>query len=258
MLRNIALYFHTVGFAGLLRAMNGKVTNTKMVVNVKRDDVKFPFGLRIPSSDIQIYKQIFTNNEYDFHVQSQPEVIVDAGANIGLASIYFANRYPEAKIIAIEPERENFTLLKRNVAPYANIFPVEVALWHEHTEVQIIDHGRGEWGFRTEERDVGGKRADSGVPVHKVAAVTIDKIMDDYDLGKVDILKVDIEGAEKEVFSYASTWIDKVDALIIELHERMKSGCNRSVYNATNGFDNEWYKGENLYLSRGECMSPPT
>jgi hypothetical protein len=90
---------------------------------------------------------------------------------------------------------------------------------------------------------------------HKVMAMTVDKIMNDYNLEKIDILKIDIEGAEKEVFSNASSWIEKVDAIIVELHERRKTGCRRSFYCGSNGFDNEWHQGENIYLSRGNCLT---
>lgn len=81
-------------------------------------------------------------------------------------------------------------------------------------------------------------------------AMTLGKIIADYQLNKIDILKIDIEGAEKEVFEDASSWIGKVEALIIELHEDMKSGCNRSFYNGSNGFDDEWRRGENVFLAK--------
>lgn len=93
-----------------------------------------------------------------------------------------------------------------------------------------------------------------GKTCHTVPAMTIDKIMKNYSLSKIDILKVDIEGAEKEVFSDTLSWIEKVDSIIIELHERMKKGCNRTFYYGTNGFDNEWKQGENIYLAKGNCL----
>jgi len=69
-------------------------------------------------------------------VSTEPDVIVDAGANIGLASICFANKYANATIIAVEPEQSNFELLEENVAPYPNIVPVQAALWYEDSEVR--------------------------------------------------------------------------------------------------------------------------
>jgi hypothetical protein len=95
-----------------------------------------------------------------------------------------------------------------------------------------------------------------GEIVGEVQGVTVDTIMKEQGIDHVDILKIDIEGAEREVFRDPSSWLRKVDALIIELHERMKPGCNRSFYNATNDFDNEWLHGENVYLARNEaCLT---
>ena len=84
----------------------------------------------------------------------------------------------------------------------------------------------------------------------------MDRLIDKYRLDRIDILIMHVEGAEKEVFSDTSSWIEKVDAIIVELHEHMKPGCVCSFYNGSNGFDHEWLKGENVYLSRGACMDP--
>jgi Methyltransferase FkbM domain len=85
--------------------------------------------------------------------------------------------------------------------------------------------------------------------------VTIDMILQCYGIDRISLLKLDIEGAEPEVFRNSSAWIDKVDSLIVELHERMKPGCNRSYYTGTGGFDAEWSQGEFVYLTRtGECL----
>jgi len=171
---------------------------------------------------------------------------------VGLASIYFANKYPESKIVAIEPEESNFKLLKINVCPYANIIPLQAALWDKNEEISLVDPGLGKNGFMTEEN---GNKEHHGNFCHHTQGKTVDRIMQDYDLQRIDILKIDIEGAEKEVFSDASSWIGKVDGVIIELHERMKSGCNCSFYNGSNGFDDEWKQGENVYLSRRNCLT---
>lgn len=215
--------------------------------------LKHHFVLRNHSSDVHIYKKVFMDNEYDFNVTKPPEVLIDAGANIGLASIYFANKYPNAKIIAIEPEESNFQLLQKNVEPYKNVVPLQAALWNENGKINLVDPGFGHWGFMTESND--GDKNSQGSQCHDVASLTIDKIMDDYGFDKINILKMDIEGAEKEVFSDSSKWISKVDALIVELHERMKKGCLRSFYNGSNGFDSEWQHGENIYLSKGGYLT---
>ena len=249
----VKMYLNTVGIGGLLCAVRSKASRSAGLFKVNRSDCRHPFLLRILSSDVPTYGQVFVDQEYKFSAAIQPEAIIDAGANIGLASIYFANKFPAAKIIAIEPEASNFALLKRNVAPYPQIVPVQAALWHCNEEIDLVDPGFGKWGFMTEKK--GSAQNLRGSTCHAVTAMTVDKIMSDHDLTKVDILKIDIEGAEREVFSDTSSWIDKVNSVIIELHERMKAGCNRSFYCGSNGFDSEWQQGENVFLSRSDYLT---
>jgi len=105
---------------------------------------------------------------------------------------------------------------------------------------------------RPERRGAHGSKS-----VHSVKALTVNDLLDNYGLERIDILKIDIEGAEKEVFSNSSSWLGKVDAIIIELHEHTKAGASRSFYCGSNGFAREWMQGENVYLSRGS-LAPRT
>jgi FkbM family methyltransferase len=250
-------YLRIAGLAGLAQVIMATAMKSGALLRIKRSDCRFPFTLRFPSSDIDTFEQIFVGNEYDFLVETQPRVIVDAGANIGLASIYFANRYPEAKIIAIEPEQSNFELLRENVAPYANIIPLQAALWHKNEEIDLIDPGRGKWGFMTQNKESEPNPATTSPDAicHTVKAVTVDRLMDEYALDRINILKIDIEGAEKEVFSNTASWIDKMDSIVIELHDYLRPGCLDSFYHGAKGFDHEWLQGENVILTRGNWLT---
>jgi FkbM family methyltransferase len=166
---------------------------------------------------------------------------VDAGAHIGCASVWLGSRYPNAKIIAIEPDRENFELLEHNIDRYPNITAIHGALWGRHGNLALMDPGHGSWGYRVKE-DVD---SDEMIP-----AVTIDDILMKFDLCGIDVLKVDIEGAEVEVFRSSETWIDRVDAIIIELDDRHTPGCSIALFRATEDFDIEMRRGENLALMR--------
>jgi FkbM family methyltransferase len=185
---------------------------------------------------------------YAFDVCMHPKTIIDAGANIGLTSIYFAARFPEAKIFAIEPEENNFKVLEKNTAPYDNIIPIQSALWSRNEEINLIDPGLGFWGFMTKGDD-GGNETQVNLG-HRVKGVTVDHIMSEHSIKFLDILKVDIEGAEREVFQEPSHWIDKVGNIIVEIHEDMKPGCTDSVNNATKAFAKKWFYGENVYMAR--------
>ena len=248
MLRKIRMYLTAAGLPGILAAARAGATNSVVKLKLEKSHLKHPILLRIPSSDVPTYRQVFIDKEYAFHTGRSPEVIIDAGANIGLASVYFANKYPDAKIIAIEPEESNFELLKENTSPYPNIIPLHAALWNRNEEINLVDPGLGKWGFMTDGKRSLGESPDN--VCHAVKAFTVDRIIKDYGLERVNILKMDIEGAEKEVFTDTSAWIDSVDSIIVELHERMKPGCNRSFYVGSNGFDHEWSQGENVYLSK--------
>ncbi|MDY0132795.1 MAG: FkbM family methyltransferase [Desulforegulaceae bacterium] len=254
MFRRIKLYWKISKLKGIFCCFRAKTTKKTILLTVNRNDCKHPFTLRASSSDISTFKQIFLKEEYNFSTEKHPQVIVDAGANIGLAAIYFANKFPGAKIYSIEPEKKNFELLKNNVAPYPNIIPIHAALWNKNEEINVIDPGLGNWGFMTSKKQ---SEQDAKKPSNSIVpGITIDKLILEYNLEEIDILKIDIEGAEKEVFSETLAWINNVNSIIIELHERMKQGCNRSFYCGSSGFDAEWKQGENVYLSRKNFIKP--
>lgn len=245
--KNFRGYYKIFGFRGVAFAINEKVFGGYKEVKITPLGVMHPVSLRLNSSDMPTYKQVFQDEEYKFDFRKKPNVIVDAGANVGLSSIYFANQFPNALVIAIEPVASNFSLLKRNAEAYPNIVPVCAALWGENSMIEIFDPGLGEWGFQTKQCDQIVLNGSASL----IQGITIGRIIEEYGLEKIDLLKIDIEGAEKEVFKTSEEWIDKIDFLAVELHDRTKVGCSRSFYNATNGFSTEWYQGELVCLARG-------
>jgi FkbM family methyltransferase len=147
-------------------------------------------------------------------------------------------------------------MLKRNTSQYNNIVTIHGALWNENDDLDLIDPGFGEWGFMTQ--GFNSKAENLFKSCQRVRGLTLDRIMEEHGIEFIDLLKIDIEGAEREVFFDPSHWIGKVGAMIVELHERLKPGCNRSFYNATNDFDEEWHQGEYEYLTKKEgCLKMP-
>jgi FkbM family methyltransferase len=213
--------------------------------------------MRLRTSDVALFQEIFVESQYCWKLPMYPSVIVDGGANIGLTSVFFANRYPQAKILAIEPEASNFEMLMKNTEPYSNITAVCAALWKENCVLSLLNPEAdpwGFWGYRTEEL---GKSQQSVQSV-SVRAVTLGELMREYSLDGVDLLKLDIEGAEKEVFENCSGWIDRVGAIAIELHDRFKGGCTDSVLTATKDFGLRWQSGEITFLFRKELVAGPS
>ncbi|MFK7969149.1 MAG: FkbM family methyltransferase [Bacteroidia bacterium] len=202
--------------------------------------VAHPILLRAKTSDQTVLRQIFFKKEYDLPYEVSPSVIIDTGANIGLTSIYFANKYPQARIVSVEPEDGNYALLCDNVQHYANIEPMKVGIWNKRAHVEIVDNPETETGFQIKEV--------SGPTQRSLETVSIGDILEQKNISNVDILKMDIEGSEKEVFeAEVKSWISKVDVLVIEFHDRMKAGTAKSFFEAIHGLNYQLeVAGDNL------------
>lgn len=226
-----------------------KIIATNNIVQICRADYKYPIYLRNSTIDVGVYREICEKKEYDFCCKEEPKYIIDAGANIGMASIYFANKYKEAKIIAIEPEEENYKLLKLNTEKYSNITVINAALWNASGEIELFDVGVENVGFMIE-TDVSSIRLATKNFKQLTKTITIDEIIHDFNIDNIDILKIDIEGAEKELFESCENWINKVKLIIAELHERKKKGCNKAFYKNSKLFDVIGMRSEDVYLSK--------
>lgn len=235
-------YMRNFGVAKGLRAYY-QLSHTKDgVVRIAIPQSATKIAIRVNTSDIQTFKQMFFANDsnYDIAMDITPKVIVDGGANVGHASIYFANKYPDAQIIAVEPEASNVAILRENTALYPNIKVLQAGIWHKRTFLKIRNLENEKWAFQVEESE---SHEDS------MEAITIADIIELSSTGFIDILKLDIEGAEKEVFSGRQDWLDKVGILIIELHDRFKPGCSQAFYSAVSPFKfKKFHRGENIIL----------
>lgn len=235
-------YYSIFGLGGVLAITTYRLIGTPKELKVHPSGIRNPVHIRIRTSDTSTYSDILLRGQYDFNLPFSPRTIVDAGANIGMSSIYFTHKYPEARIIAIEPEASNFELLARNVKPYSAITPIHAALWSQDGEINVSDPNPdtgpyGKWAFVTKE--------GPGIPVR---AITMRTLMVEMGIRKVDLLKVDIEGAEIEVFG-SCDWIQDIRCLVIELHDRFRFGCSETVNAVMRGFKKVQH-GEMTYYFR--------
>lgn len=217
------------------------------LVNVP--EISHPIYLRNGTTDLHTFHQIFNLKEYEIKLDFQPTTIIDAGANIGLAAVYFINKYPNSKIICIEPESSNFRLLEININNYSNINCYQRALSNNANQsFNIIDSGLGHWGFMTETIESSQNKNVKG----SVKSITPDEIIKENNLNIIDIFKIDIEGAEKELFeSNFENWIPKTRCIIIELHERYKKDSSKSFLEVISKYNFSYFKsGENeVYIN---------
>lgn len=182
-------------------------------------NLQFPLLCRALSSDLYVYYQIFVEMQYDCtDVIERPRLIVDCGANVGYTSTFYLNKYPEAQVIAVEPDPDNFEILIRNLHPYGKrVTAHNAAIWSSSTKLCVqrdLSGFRREWSTRT---FVSEGTAGTGIDVD---GIDIGRLLEDSGYERIDILKIDIEGSESVIFSenYAA-WIDKVECFVIELHD---------------------------------------
>jgi FkbM family methyltransferase len=210
-----------------------------------------PLTLRLGTSDISVFKEIFIDLEYGWVFNTSPSVIVDVGGYIGLSAAFFAHTYPEAMIIAIEPDARNYELLMLNTTRFPNVHAVRAAVWKESGTISLTDPGFGAWGLQVSESYAPLTGGDL------IRAVTIDEIRQEFGLDRIHLLKVDVEGSEKEIFSTADSWISSVDAICIELHDRFKIGCSRSFFTAVQDFPIELHRNEDVFVARADSQLVP-
>lgn len=184
------------------------------------------------TSDRLTFQKIFIDGEYSFDLGFKPRTILDAGANVGYASIFFARQFPESLIIAVEPEKSNFQILCHNTSGYPNIRPVQKALWPRSTNLLIENTSGQPDAYRVREIDT---FQGVGIP-----ACTIAELLRENGINHFDMLKIDIEGAEKELFQDAdsASWLINARAVIIETHDWFKPGCTEAVEQAMAGCGN--------------------
>lgn len=204
--------------------------------------------IRTGSPDLQVALSCF-QGEFDELLNAVPtlrhSLIVDAGGYIGTAAIVLAEAYPDATVVSLEPSTENFALLKRNVANYKNIIPVNKALAPKPGKVTLRDRGTGQWGLtlvRKPDDNPASKETE------EVECTTLDQIMREFDADGIGILKLDIEGGEHALLSANTDWIDRTDAICIELHDRIVAGCSTLYREAMSGRRNMKMEGEK-YIS---------
>ena len=244
-----AAFGHTRGASLLLTSRRASNVGKRMEVMLPGTDI--PLTLRLGTSDISVFKEIFIDLEYGWVFNSSPKVIVDVGGYIGLSAAFFARTYPDAMIIAIEPDARNYELLMLNTARFPNVHAVRAAVWKESGTISLTDPGFGAWGLQVSESHAPVTGGDL------VRAVTIDEIKQEFGLDRIHLLKVDVEGSEKEIFSTADSWISSVDAICIELHDRFKIGCSRSFFTAVQDFPIELHRNEDVLVARADSQLVP-
>jgi FkbM family methyltransferase len=163
---------------------------------------------RIPdaASFLASWEEIFDHEIYDFRTQSDTPRILDCGANVGVSCLYFKRRFPLARITAFEPDPKIFSYLKYNLdnAGISDVELCEKAVWNSETVLR----------FQSEGSDGGRVESSSGTNGIDVNTVRLR----DYLSEKIDLLKIDIEGAEVDVLIDIANFLSNVNKIFVEYH----------------------------------------
>ena len=203
--------------------VNTKKSKKKVVAHKDGDDpVPYNFkiteqskkiSLRTYSGDIAMFYEIFWQKIYGVatEINITPQVIVDAGANIGMTSLFFSKYFPKATIYAIEPDADNFEILTENLSEEihkGNLIPLKAAIADTDAEV-FIEKRNYAYNSKVSETEETG---------NKVKAYSPHTLLREMMITQIDILKIDIEGMEEKIFSSETDWLKIVQLIIMECH----------------------------------------
>ncbi|WFP61650.1 MULTISPECIES: FkbM family methyltransferase [unclassified Mesorhizobium] len=189
--------------------------------------------LRPTDSDLFVVSQVFGHCEYEigklgrdaltrlaaqWRKEGLVPMIVDAGANVGYSSIFLRDGYPDAIVIAVEPDRQTFEALQLNCADLDRIAPVHGALWSHDGEVALVNSEAPSWA----------RAVSDG---QGVRSITLKRLLAEFPRAKLLMLKMDIEGAELEATRDGNI-LKGAPCVIVEPHDFMfpGRGCLTHVY----------------------------
>lgn len=194
-----------------------RLVSEQGVYNLCSKQCLYPMFARVNASDIYVFKQIFIDVEYScLNDLENVKFVVDCGANVGYSSVYFLNKFPSCFVASIEPDLGNREILKMNLLPYGDRVKIfNAGVWSREGYLRVAENvyrdGR-EWSVQVEECD----QCTPGA----IRAIDIPGILRECEQERISILKIDIEGSEAVVFNTdISTWIEKVENIVIELHD---------------------------------------
>lgn len=172
-----------------------------------------PFCYRPGTTDLLVLEQVFLDGEYRVEpiAPESIEYIVDLGSNIGVTAMFWAQRYPNARMVLVEPDPDNFKLLERNTAAFQDRCVLLQA---------AVSDQRGETSFFRSDREYGHSilKGDDSVSEIMVKTLTVSDVVSAAGFPRVDLLKMDIEGGEQIVMPTIGVWEHAPRYLIAELH----------------------------------------
>lgn len=210
-----------------LREAKGRLQQDKLLALNMKPPVHQNVFLREVGSDILTFNEVLLEQVYRSVLELVPQCdsMIDLGANIGLASLYFASHYPACRIFAVEPNPSSYRVLNINLEKLINegrCRTLQAAVWGSEKaltadQTKESDHYSI---FTTVELE------DTANVEESISGLPFNKIIEQSGFNEVGLLKVDIEGAEKELFKGDLGWLRQVRAIAIEFHSGSRESTN--------------------------------
>ncbi len=201
-------------------------SNTTEKYNIILSNKLWQIYLRTYSGDIDIFYEIFLGESYKTDGNKAGCFIIDAGANIGLSTIYFLSKFGTAKLISIEPDPCNIEIFKLNLVKQIASGDVELV------EAGLANED-GEMFLTQPELKYNSKLVDKYYGDNSVAVktVSLQNILNAKGISNIELIKIDIEGAEESLFSVNTTWLQTTGEIMIETHsEKTKEAVFAKLY----------------------------
>lgn len=200
----------------------------KLVKGTLPDNLRI--SLRFNTMDIFVVKEIYFNDVYEQHyIPRSGDIIFDIGSHIGIFTLKASKLVgPTGCVYAFEPEPMNFTILRQNIslnnARNVRIFNKAISSQIETLRLNVDSSNTGGSSVQFLSRFEKGKTVQISI-----SSTTLDQIMHEYDIQKVDFLKIDVEGHELEVLKGAGHFLDICGHVAVETHERVGGPSNTQI-----------------------------
>ncbi len=201
------------------------------VSTIKRETKVY---IRIGTSDSLAFLEVFQEKTYDLSSfpqfsrvlqvyqrtvdAGQIPIIIDAGANVGAASIWFSRQFPLARVLAVEPDASNAEICRLNTRTLPNVEVIEAAIGSEEGRVLLTNPANQAWMVQTRRSE------DGNIPIVTIPAL----IRNQERPVKLFLVKIDIEGFESDLFAQNVEWVDDAEVIIIEPHDWLFPGRETS------------------------------
>lgn len=175
--------------------------------------------------------EIFYKNDYKVDL-FKPKVIIDIGANIGDSTLYFAQKFPRAKILAFEPDRKIYMIMRQNIKlnNVLNILPFNLGVAGKNGSLKFYSYEfSGLSGF---------SKIDRVAKKSVIKTITLKKIFSDNKISMCDLIKMDCEGAEYEILLKSDKKLLKlVNKYVIEYHDGLNKHTHQELLDLFNNLD---------------------